>query len=110
MDLRPKVNTDPVEFTFKFKETLLVTDLVVRAGRANFNQFTEWSVEGSSDGLTWETQYESQVPSPWRQWHQVFHISLAEQGRTKAATHFRFTFRSGPISLSGIEFYGLLSK
>jgi len=110
MDLRAKTPTQPTEFSFKFRDRLLVTDLVVRSGRANFNQFTDWLVEGSVDGIEYAVLYEGKEATQWRSWHQVYRVSLGDVGVLKFCSHFRFSFFSAAISLSGVEFYGLVVK
>ena len=111
-DIRAKAGLTSVEFTFILHNnyTILATDILLRNGRANGNAFTEWMVEGSSDGVNFDVLYVGKESSPWIFWHTIHNVSLANSGVVKFCSHFRFWFNAAAVSLSGIELYGFLNK
>jgi len=112
VELRARSGGSFVEFELSFPQhSILVTDLLMRSGRANSNTFRNFQLEGSSDGgKSWEILFEKQLAAPWLMWHHVFTFSLLEDGLTKFCTNFRFWFDAPVVSLSGIEFFGVVNK
>lgn len=110
-DIRVRNGAKTIEFEFQFvHHAILVSDLLIRSGRAGVNTFRDWKLTGSSDGHNYETLLQRSEDAPWNVWHHVYTFSLVNASAPKFYTHLHFTFDASVISLSGIEFYGLVSK